>query len=140
MSVLWKRNGGKVTSAAYVAFTDADYERLTNIAALYASPYSQLLKEELARGKVLDRRAVPKSLVTMNSRVRFMDLFSGSVRRVTLVYPTDADPEQGKISVLSPLGIALIGLSAGQAIYWRQPAAPRIQIRVLKVELQPPWG
>lgn len=129
-----------MSSAAYVSFTHADYERLSNVAALYASPYSQLLREELARGRVLDRRAVPKSLVTMNSRVRFMDLFTGIVRRVTLVYPADADPERGKISVLSPLGIALIGLSAGQDIYWRQTGAPRIQIRVIKVELQPPAG
>lgn len=125
-------------NAAYVAFTDADYERLNNVAALYASPCSVLLKEELARGRILDRRATPKSLVTMNSRVRIMDLCTGIVRRVTLVYPQDAVPEESRISVLSPLGVALIGLSAGQSIFWRHPSGTRIQLKVIKVEHQAP--
>jgi regulator of nucleoside diphosphate kinase len=132
-----RREYRMTTASAFVVFTEADYKRLTDISALYASPYSDLLKAELRRGRVLRKTAVPKNLVTMNSTVRIKDLFTGSVRRITLVFPHQADPERGRISVLTPLGVALIGLTAGQEIYWREPVGARIQIRVLNVEYQP---
>lgn len=124
-------------SAEFIAFTEADYKRLSDISALYSSPFSTFLREELSRGYVLDSKSIPRGLITMNSTVRFMDLFTGTVRRVTLVYPNQANPENGRISVLSSLGVALIGMSVGQEVYWRKAQGNRVQLRVLKVEYQP---
>lgn len=124
-------------NATFLAFYEGDYKRLLDLAAMYESPYSRLLRDELRRGHVLKAQGIPKGLVTMNSCVRFKDLFSGVIRRVTIVYPRDANPEAGRISVLSSLGVALIGLSAGQEILWRSPTGSRVQLRVLRVESQP---
>lgn len=127
-------------NATFLAFYEGDYKKLLDLSAMYDSPYSQLLREELRRGHVLKAHGIPRELVTMNSCVRFKDLYSGVIRKVTLTYPHEADPESGRISVLSSLGVALIGLRAGQEILWRSPTGGRVQLRVLKVESQPRFG
>jgi regulator of nucleoside diphosphate kinase len=72
---------------------------------------------ELERAKVVADHAVPDNVVRMGSRVRFRTN-GGDERAVELVYPKDADIEAGKISVLTPIGTALIGLRQGQSITW----------------------
>lgn len=130
--------------SGYIAFTDFDYKKLIELIDTSASPLRTLLREELARGQVFCAKKIPRSLITMNSTVKYRDMVTGYIEKITLVYPWDVDVAAGKISILSPLGIALIGLSAGQDIYWRAPHGVRLQIRVLKVEYQPEasghWG
>ena len=80
--------------------------------------------ERLAdRADVLLAAEVPDDVVTMYSRVRYLDETTGERRSVTLVYPDETDVERGRISVLAPVGSALLGLSTGQTIDWESVVA-----------------
>lgn len=94
---------------------DADQERLM---ALAVGPAGDDLFAELARAETIPSEALPLDVVRMGARVRFRTR-GGGVREVTLVYPDHADIDRGRISVLTPIGTALLGLRAGQSIAWR---------------------
>jgi regulator of nucleoside diphosphate kinase len=72
----------------------------------------------------------------MNSRVRFVDLYTGEERVCTVVFPSDANIEQDKISVLAPIGTALLGYRAGDTIEWRVPSGNK-QVRIEEILYQP---
>lgn len=95
-----------------------------------------LLSREIERAKVLEPREVPPDLVTMNSTIRFIDDSNDSEFELTLVYPKDAGAEK-TISVLAPIGSALLGLSVNQSISWEVPGIKKAQLRVLEVTRQP---
>lgn len=92
-----------------------------------------LLDEELARATIVPDDALPQGAVALDSKVVFCDLQSGEKREITLVVPSKADSEQGFISVLSPVGSALIGLRIGDAIDWPMPGGRVKRLRVLEV-------
>ena len=92
-----------------------DYLRLKQLLG------SEEFHDELERAVVLDEEALPLDVVTMNSRCVYMDECTGERREVTLVYPENAAPQAGAISVLAPVGIALLGLTVGSTINWRFP-------------------
>jgi regulator of nucleoside diphosphate kinase len=83
------------------------------------------------------RGEIPKDVVTMNSRVVFENETTGERREVTLVYPPHADIAAGKISVLVPIGTALLGLRVGQAIDWELPSGGKERYRIIDVPFQP---
>lgn len=83
------------------------------------------LNSELGRAKIVDSRDVPPTVVTMNTRLRFLDLDDGSQTEVTLVFPAQANIDEGKISVLSPIGTALLGYAKGDKIEWMVPGGVR---------------
>jgi len=115
----------------------ADYERLVDLAEAVAasSPaVSEELLKELDRATVLPPANMPAGVVTMNSEVEFRDELSGKVQRVRLVYPKEADIEAGRVSILTPIGAALIGLSKGQRISWQTRTGERRSLTVLAVE------
>jgi regulator of nucleoside diphosphate kinase len=91
------------------------------------------LEAELDRADVLLAAEVPDDVVTMYSRVRYLDETTGERRSVTLVYPDETDVERGRISVLAPVGSALLGLSEGQSIDWEFPRGARRRLRVEEV-------
>jgi regulator of nucleoside diphosphate kinase len=95
------------------------------------------LADELDRAEVVLAESVAGTLVTMNSRVVFRDEETGETREVSLVYPSESDPDRGRISVLSPVGSALLGLSVGQTIDWPLPRGQLKRIRVVEVVYQP---
>lgn len=95
------------------------------------------LQRELERAIVVSSEAVPRDVVTMNSRVLYVDETTGERRLVQLVYPEEADAGSSKVSVLAPVGAALLGLSVGQAIEWDFPAGSRRRLRVEDVSYQP---
>ena len=95
------------------------------------------LKRELDRAIVVSSVAVPPDVATMNSMLRYGDETAGEQRTVFLVYPQKADGSAGKISVLAPVGTALLGLSEGQAIEWDFPDGSRRRLRLLEVIYQP---
>ena len=110
-------------------------DRLVDLAtaALDRSPVeAETLLTELDRARIVDDEAVPAGLVRMGTRVRFR-LDDGTERRVTLVFPKDADIEAGRISVLTPIGTALLGLSAGQTIAWRRRDGTTRRLSVIEV-------
>lgn len=110
--------------------TDNDFVRLM---ALQPDPE---LRAELERAVVVSPAAVPREVVTMHSRVRYLDETSGHRREIQIVYPPEADVAHGKISVLAPVGAALVGLAVGQAIEWNFPGGTR-RLRVEAVISQP---
>ena len=77
-----------------------------------------MLVAELERAVLCDPDSLPPQTVTMNSTIEFVDEGSGVRRVVQLVYPNDADIEAGRLSILTPVGAGLIGMSAGHAISW----------------------
>src|SRR4051812_37556043 len=94
--------------------TEWDFDRLSEMAhsarcRVAYGPMVSVLKEELGRGKVVSPARVPRNVVTMNSRVRIRDVRSDGAETFTLVFPPDADINQGRLSVLAPLGTALLG-------------------------------
>ena len=95
------------------------------------------LASELDRADVVDSREVPPDVVTMNSRVVFEDVRTGKTKEVTLVFPQDADVQCGKVSVLAPVGTALLGLAEGDSIVWPFPDGSSRCLRVVAVTFQP---
>jgi regulator of nucleoside diphosphate kinase len=114
-----------------------DADRLRNIAEAASGKYPQttdFLAREIERAEILpDARLLP-GLVTMDSDVTFRDDISMQERTVTLVYPEAPDVEAGKISILTPIGAALIGLSVGQTIEFQTPGGRWRSLTVLKVD------
>lgn len=94
------------------------------------------LETELARAQVVGHTEVPAGVVTMNSRVHCREESSGKDYHLTLVYPQDAGAE-GTVSVLAPVGCALLGLSVGQHIDWPAPGGKTLKLTLLAVEYQP---
>lgn len=116
--------------------TKTDLERLQPVLDQHDTPASDSLASELHRADIVDSRAVPSDVVTMNSDVVYEDCATGVKRRVKVVYPKDADASRGQISVLAPIGSALLGLRVDQAIEWTVPSGTK-RIRVLEIRYQP---
>jgi regulator of nucleoside diphosphate kinase len=120
--------------------TEMDYDRLRH---LMESPRyraramsASTLREELARGSLVAADRVPTGVVTMNSRVRVRDLDADETETYTLVYPDDADIDEGKLSILAPVGTALLGARVGYVVEFDAPAGPR-RLKIEKVLYQP---
>jgi regulator of nucleoside diphosphate kinase len=111
--------------------TERDFER---VAAL--RPEGQLEKE-LERALIVSDDEVPGSVVTMHSRVRYLDESMGLRREIQIVYPEQADLAEGKVSVLAPVGAALLGLSVGHGIDWKFPDGKLRRLRVEALLFQP---
>jgi regulator of nucleoside diphosphate kinase len=109
--------------------SDKDYIRLARL------ENSALLAYELSRAYVVPADQVPTNVVSMNARVTYLDESNGLRREVELVFPEDANVEHGKISVLSPVGLALLGLREGQSIDWSFPNNRSRSLRVLSVAI-----
>lgn len=96
----------------------------------------QVLQDELNRARVVPPDAVTPDVITMNSCVRVRDLQDDEVTEVTLVFPDRADPDGGSISVVAPLGAALLGYKAGDTVQFRTPGGMR-KVRIEEVTYQP---
>ncbi|MGZ3418883.1 MAG: nucleoside diphosphate kinase regulator [Polyangiales bacterium] len=122
-----------------IVVTDSDYSRLVS---LLASPIvssiaqASALVRELSRALVVSARTISPDIVTMNSRVEYCDE-SRRASELTLVYPWDADPKRGDVSVLAPLGTALLGLRVGATIAWKNPSGRVQHWTVLSLPFQP---
>lgn len=101
------------------------------------APAAAALGVEIDRATVLPPEKMPANVVTMNSTVVCVDDISGETHPLTLVYPRDADAATGKVSVLAPVGSALLGMSVGQQIDWQAPGGRPLRLRVVAVEYQP---
>ncbi|MCP3748450.1 nucleoside diphosphate kinase regulator [Pseudomonas sp. SBB6] len=101
------------------------------------SPGVLALQDELDRADQVGHEEVPAGVVTMNSRVHCREEASGKDYHLTLVYPKDANADEGKISILAPIGSALLGLSVGEKIDWPAPGGKTLKLELLAVEYQP---
>lgn len=119
-----------------IIVSQADYDRLCDL-AIATSPQSaagSFLLRELERAQIVEPEAVPASVVALYKRVEYRDDASGQLRQVVLVCPGEQDADAGRVSALTPLGAALLGLSTGQSISWTAPNGGERHITVLRVE------
>jgi len=122
--------------------TEEDTERLQQIIRSAAAASSKdwehldMLQHELDRAEVVPSEEIPADVVTMNSRVLLRNLDTGIETTYTLVFPRDANVAQGRISILAPIGTAMIGYRAGDEIVSRSPAGEK-RFEVRKVLFQP---
>ena len=124
-----------------ITLTIADRERLERLAnaSMHCLPHiADYLAGEIERARILDPGRASEDLVTMGSSVEFRDDVTGQVRRIVLVYPDQADVTAGRISVLTPVGAALIGLSKNQSIDWQTPTGEGRSLTVLSVSRDHP--
>ena len=125
-----------------IFITEPDMEQLSQIvdsvrkAAGKEREQLKILEGELDRAQIVSSFSVPADVVTMHSRVRVKDLNENQVFTYTLVFPRDADFTQGKISVLAPVGTAILGCRAGDVIEWKVPGGNR-RLRIEEVLYQP---
>ena len=126
--------------AIYV--TPPDKERLTSL--LEARRWHgrddgralEILEEELDRAVIVDAEQLPPDVVTLDSRVQLTDMDSGEELLFAVVLPSRANADEGRISVLAPLGMAVLGYRSGDLIEWDVPAGRR-RLRVERVLYQP---
>jgi regulator of nucleoside diphosphate kinase len=98
--------------------------------------YLRQLEAELDRAVVVPSKEIPADVVTMNSEVRVKDVDSGKEMTFRLVFPGEADYDRGKLSIMAPIGTALIGYRAGDTVRWTVPAGIR-RLEILEVLYQP---
>ncbi len=120
----------------HIIVTTTDLERLRPVLDQSNTPTSDLLDDELQRAHIVAAKDVPADVVTMNSEIVYEDCETGTTRTVRIVYPKDADATNGSISVLAPIGSALLGLRVGQSIRWAVPHGTK-ELRVVEVRYQP---
>ena len=123
-----------------IILTSLDFDRLE--AVLDSTPANAFagraeLQAELERAEIVAPDKVPPDVVTMNSTVRFTIAETGETFRLTLVYPKDVAGDAGRISVLAPVGSALLGLSVGDEMQWPRPGGGVSTVRVDEVVYQP---
>ncbi len=111
-------------------------ERLLDSESYKSLPGIDALRNELDRAEVVAPTAVPPGVVTMNSTVRFRDDTTDAIFELTLVYP-ESVRSPDTVSILAPVGSALLGLSVGQSISWQIPGGRTLHLRILEVVYQP---
>lgn len=119
-----------------IYLTQNDMDRLLELIEAYPGKRFDALESELLRARVVPREQIPQDVVTMNSRVVFENETTGERHEVTLVYPGKADIDSGRISVLVPVGTALLGLRVGQSIDW-DVKGQKQRYRIVGVPYQP---
>lgn len=112
-------------------------DRLLEQPAWSASPVAEALNAELDRAQMCTPEAMPHDVVSMNSQVRFRDLTTGEERVRTLVFPAQMTDSNTQLSVLAPVGAALLGLRVGSTIHWELPNGTAAHLEVLELIYQP---
>jgi regulator of nucleoside diphosphate kinase len=123
-----------------IIISSLDAERLDKLLESLpagAFPGKAELEAELARADVIEPRDMPPNVVSMNSTVRFRVDATRETFTLTLVYPKDMDSGTGKISILAPVGSALLGLSQGDEIEWPRPGGGTLKVKIEEVIYQP---
>lgn len=127
-------------TTASIVLTDRDNDRLSALAAdRNGAPAAvgRILALELDRAMIVEPAKIPPNVVTMNSRVNVRDEVTGKTRVFTLVYPGDEDISIGNLSILTPAGAALIGLSEGEPLSWITRDGQTKELTVVEILYQP---
>lgn len=129
-------------AAKKIQVTQRDHERLSRLIDSMRNLSAKdrvcldMLRGELDRARLIASERVKADVVTMNSTVKLRDLDNHELYEYQLVYPQDADPEANKLSVLAPVGTALLGFSVGDSVQWDVPAGVR-RFRIEDIIYQP---
>lgn len=125
-----------------ILITEMDRKRLIDLildaesGEYRGSIYLEKLRGELNRAQIVAPQEVPGDVITMNSKVALLDLDTQEEEIYTLVYPENANTNEGKISILAPVGTAMLGYRVGDVFEWEVPAGKR-RLRVDKILYQP---
>lgn len=134
--------GRRVVKKRSIYITEADMSRLQHLIETGSvfghrdKKHLMELEDELSRARVVPSKNIPGDIITMNSKVRLRDLDSGQEIVYSLVFPGDANVSENKISVLAPIGTALIGYGVGDTIEWKVPGGLK-RLKVEEVVYQP---
>lgn len=123
-----------------ITISTLDAERLEKLLDSYEDkdlPGKDELQAELDRADIVDPDKMPPNIVTMNSTVKFKVAGSGKEFSLTLVYPSSAGNNAETISILAPIGGALLGLSEGEEIEWPKPGGGVLSVQIIEVVYQP---
>lgn len=128
---------------ATIYVTQTDRERLENLIELVRErddrselPYVERLEDELAHAEVLASDDIPADVVTMRSKVKLKDLDTGDETIYAIVFPSEANFDDGKISILAPLATALLGYRLGDTVEFQAPSRLR-RLQILEILYQP---
>lgn len=125
-----------------IRITELDRQRLIDLIVnaqsgkYRGSIYLEKLRGELDRAQIVTHQEIPADVITMNSRVVLLDLDSGESETYTLVYPEHTNTAEGKISILAPIGTAMLGYRVGDVFEWEVPAGKR-RFKIEKILYQP---
>jgi regulator of nucleoside diphosphate kinase len=125
-----------------IYITEKDADRLRDlvrsgtVAGENGKFYLDQLVNEIAQAEIVDPLKIPKNVITMNSRVRFCDLDTKESYTYSIVYPSFANPAKNRISILAPIGMALLGYQTGDVVEWKVPAGMR-RLKIEEVLYQP---
>jgi regulator of nucleoside diphosphate kinase len=125
-----------------IYITEFDLSRLKELVNVGISfkerdrDYLESLRNELDRAHVVEPAAIPRDIVTMNSQVRIEDMDTGDENIYTLVFPSEARIAEKKVSVLAPIGTAMLGCRVGDTVDWSVPAGTR-KVRIKEIPYQP---
>ncbi|TWU17213.1 Regulator of nucleoside diphosphate kinase [Novipirellula galeiformis] len=125
-----------------IVITRNDYERLDKVlASAFTRAISDKtslkdLRGELDAAKVVESQKVPPDVVTMDSIVKLLDLETKEIETYTLVYPEEANIASGKLSILAPIGTAILGCRTGDVVRWKVPSG-ECKMRIEEIVFQP---
>jgi regulator of nucleoside diphosphate kinase len=125
-----------------IHITELDHQRLVDLLidaqskGYRGSIYLEKLRGELARAQIVLPQEIPGDVITMNSKVALMDLDTREEEIYTLVYPENANTAEGRVSILAPIGTAMLGYRVGDVFEWEVPAGKR-RLKVDKILFQP---
>ena len=129
---------GQVRPPIHLLASESDLVGSLALSAEHRHPVvAAMLLEEIERAELHDADEMPVGHVRLNSRVTFVDDKTSRVREVQLVMPADANISEGRISILTPMGAALYGLSRESCISWPDLEGNERPIRILRVEDPP---
>jgi regulator of nucleoside diphosphate kinase len=130
-----------MTAKPNILVTETDERRISHLLATKAGTLNPRvlaqLEDELGRATIVASSEIPPNVVTMNSAVSFENVESGERSEVTLVYPSATSGAEGHVSILAPIGAALLGLTVGDSIEWPMPNGTTRNLRVTAVRFQP---
>ncbi|MCC6259319.1 MAG: nucleoside diphosphate kinase regulator [Anaerolineales bacterium] len=125
-----------------IYLTEFDRERLQKLIVeaqstdYRKSEYLEKLRTEIARATIVSSQDIPGDVITMNSIVRLKDTDTKEEETYTLVFPEDSDLQQGKLSILAPIGTAMLGYKVGDIFEWKVPAGVR-SLQIIEIIYQP---
>jgi len=137
-----KTNKTKMNDENDIIVTTRDHAELSSVIAVTGKVSHRvkwelrLLENELNRARIVAPEKVPPDVITINTRAEFLDLETGERMEFTVVLPIDANTNDGKISVLAPLGTAMLGYRIGDEFVWHVPHGLR-RLKVIKLHFQP---
>tara|TARA_R110000787_G_scaffold244956_1_gene350773 strand:+ start:544 stop:969 length:426 start_codon:yes stop_codon:yes gene_type:complete len=129
-----------VNSQPDIIISELDYNRIDHLLRAttgIATNIKSALLTELERAELVAPEQIPANVVTMNSQVKFSVISTGVTFTLKLVYPKDMDDSGNTISILAPVGSAMLGLKEGDEIDWQDGQGGMLQVRIETIEYQP---